>query len=114
RGPRLCREAVEVSTNAQSTKWECKYHVVFIPKCRRKTFVCGTAEAFEGEGLPDRLTERKESRGTRKDKFSDVWPEAKEQLSANPGLEAKRSSPPCSENTRSVSPTASCEPYNGK
>ena len=19
------------------TKWECKYHVVFIPKCRRKT-----------------------------------------------------------------------------
>ena len=20
-----------------STKWECKYHVVFIPKCRRKT-----------------------------------------------------------------------------
>ena len=20
------------------SKWECKYHVVFIPKCRRKTF----------------------------------------------------------------------------
>jgi len=19
------------------TKWDCKYHVVFIPKCRRKT-----------------------------------------------------------------------------
>ena len=19
------------------TKWECKYHVIFIPKCRRKT-----------------------------------------------------------------------------
>ena len=19
------------------TKWECKYHIVFIPKCRRKT-----------------------------------------------------------------------------
>ena len=19
------------------TKWECKYHVMFIPKCRRKT-----------------------------------------------------------------------------
>jgi putative transposase len=23
------------------TKWESKYHVVFIPKCRRKTPVCG-------------------------------------------------------------------------
>ena len=21
------------------TKWECKYHVLFIPKCRRKTLV---------------------------------------------------------------------------
>ncbi|SPF52831.1 hypothetical protein SBA4_5270009 [Candidatus Sulfopaludibacter sp. SbA4] len=23
------------------TKWECKYHVVFIPKCRRKTLYVG-------------------------------------------------------------------------
>lgn len=23
--------------NLKHTKWECKYHVVFIPKCRRKT-----------------------------------------------------------------------------
>lgn len=23
--------------NLSHTKWECKYHVVFIPKCRRKT-----------------------------------------------------------------------------
>ena len=22
--------------NLKHTKWECKYHVVFIPKCRRK------------------------------------------------------------------------------
>ncbi len=24
-------------TSLSHTKWECKYHVVFIPKCRRKT-----------------------------------------------------------------------------
>ena len=44
------------------TKWECKYHVVFIPKCRRKTLVRGTAtasgrgvpEAGRAEGKPDR------------------------------------------------------------
>ena len=23
------------------TRWECKYHVVFIPKCRRKTLYAG-------------------------------------------------------------------------
>ena len=23
------------------TKWDCKYHVVFIPKCRRKTLYVG-------------------------------------------------------------------------
>ena len=23
------------------TKWECKYHVVFIPKCRRKSLYVG-------------------------------------------------------------------------
>ena len=23
------------------SKWECKYHVVFIPKCRRKTLYAG-------------------------------------------------------------------------
>jgi hypothetical protein len=36
-------------------------------------------------------SERKADRHwrTRKDEFSDVWPEVKEQLSANPGLEAK-------------------------
>ena len=25
------------STSLSHTRWECKYHVVFIPKCRRKT-----------------------------------------------------------------------------
>lgn len=24
-------------TNLSHTSWECKYHVVFIPKCRRRT-----------------------------------------------------------------------------
>ena len=23
------------------SKWDCKYHVVFIPKCRRKTLYAG-------------------------------------------------------------------------
>ena len=34
------------------TKWECKYHVVLIPKCRRKDAVCGLAKAF-GRGVPE-------------------------------------------------------------
>ena len=25
------------AANLSHAKWECKYHVVFIPKCRRKT-----------------------------------------------------------------------------
>ena len=27
------------------TTWDCKYHVVFIPKCRRKTLYQETASA---------------------------------------------------------------------
>jgi REP-associated tyrosine transposase len=27
---------MDVSESLNHTKWECKYHVVFIPKCRRK------------------------------------------------------------------------------
>ena len=42
------------------TKWECKYHVVFIPKCRRKVLYKGLrphlGEVFRA------LTERKECR----------------------------------------------------
>jgi putative transposase len=41
------------------TKWECKYHVVFIPKCRRKTLYQELrrhlGEVFRG------LAEQKES-----------------------------------------------------
>ena len=37
------------------SKWECKYHVVFIPKCRRKTLRREEAEfcgpALLGEGI---------------------------------------------------------------
>ena len=44
------------------TKWECKYHVVFIPKCRRKTLyeqiAAASGEVFQqagrAEGEPDR------------------------------------------------------------
>ena len=42
------------------TKWECKYHVVFIPKCRRKTLYVGLRTHL-GEVFK-RLAEQKESR----------------------------------------------------
>jgi putative transposase len=43
------------------SRWECKYHVVFIPKCRRKVLYGPVAEVFGGgiskvgraEGKPD-------------------------------------------------------------
>lgn len=28
---------MEEAENPSDTKWQCKYHVVFIPRCRRKT-----------------------------------------------------------------------------
>ena len=42
------------------SKWECKYHVVFIPKCRRKTLY-GQLRRYLGEVFR-RLAEQKESR----------------------------------------------------
>src|ERR1700758_2941338 len=42
------------------TKWECKYHVVFIPKCRRKTLYAELRRHL-GEVFR-RLAEQKESR----------------------------------------------------
>ena len=42
------------------TKWECKYHVVFIPKCRRKTLY-GQLRQHLGEVLR-KLAAQKESR----------------------------------------------------
>ena len=41
------------------TKWECKYHVVFIPKCRRKVLY-GELRRHIGELLRT-LTKQKES-----------------------------------------------------
>ena len=41
------------------TKWECKYHVVFIPKCRRKTLY-KELRGYLGEVFR-RLAEQKES-----------------------------------------------------
>ncbi len=41
------------------TKWECKYHVIFIPKCRRKTLY-GSLRPHLGEVFR-RLAERKQS-----------------------------------------------------
>jgi putative transposase len=42
------------------TKWECKYHVVFIPKCRRKTLY-GELRKHLGEVFR-KLAMQKESR----------------------------------------------------
>jgi putative transposase len=42
------------------SKWECKYHVVFIPKCRRKTLYVQLRQ-YLGE-IFRRLAEQKESR----------------------------------------------------
>ena len=42
------------------TKWECKYHVVFIPKCRRKTLYEGL-RPYLGEVFR-KLAQQKESR----------------------------------------------------
>jgi len=42
------------------TKWDCKYHVIFIPKCRRKTLY-GQLRHHLGEVFK-RLAEQKESR----------------------------------------------------
>ena len=42
------------------TKWECKYHVVFIPKCRRKTLF-GQIRQHLGEVF-HKLAGQKESR----------------------------------------------------
>lgn len=42
------------------TKWECKYHVVFIPKCRRKTLSLQLRQ-YRGEVFR-RLAEQKGSR----------------------------------------------------
>ena len=42
------------------TKWECKYHVVFIPKCRRKTLY-GDLRRYLGDVFRD-LARQRESR----------------------------------------------------
>jgi putative transposase len=42
------------------SKWECKYHVVFIPKCRRRTLYVELRRHL-GEAFR-RLAEQKESR----------------------------------------------------
>ena len=42
------------------TKWECKYHVIFIPKCRRRTLYAELRKHL-GEVFR-RLASQKESR----------------------------------------------------
>ena len=51
---------MDESDSLSHTKWECKYHVVFIPKCRRQTLY-KELRRYLGEVLR-RLAEQKESR----------------------------------------------------
>ena len=60
------------------TRWDCKYHVVFIPKCRRKTLY-GTLRKHLGEVFR-KLAAQKESRieearrGLLEEGWVDVYP----------------------------------------
>lgn len=60
------------------TKWDCKYHVVFIPKCRRKTLYV-QLRRYLGEVF-HRLAEQKESRIEE----SDLMPDHVDMLIAIP------------------------------
>jgi len=51
---------MDESESLSHTRWECKYHVVFIPKCRRKTLYVGLCKHL-GEVF-QRLAEPKENR----------------------------------------------------
>jgi putative transposase len=53
-------EIRDKSESLSHTKWECKYHVVFIPKCRRKTLY-GQLRKHLGEVFR-KLAAQKESR----------------------------------------------------
>lgn len=51
---------MDVQESLSHTKWECKYHVVFIPKCRKK-MLYGQLRRHLGEVFRQ-LAERKECR----------------------------------------------------
>jgi putative transposase len=51
---------MDENASLSHSKWECKYHVVFIPKCRRKTLYVQLRK-YLGEVFK-RLAEQKESR----------------------------------------------------
>jgi len=63
REPPSTRKGIPSTDDYESlshSKWECKYHVVFIPKCRRKTLYVELRQHL-GEVFR-RLAEQKESR----------------------------------------------------
>src|SRR5438046_7078421 len=51
---------MDKSESLSHTRWECKYHIVFIPKCRRNV-LCGQLRKHLGEGFRQ-LAGQKESR----------------------------------------------------
>ena len=51
---------MEKYASLNHTVWECKYHVVFIPKCRRRTLY-GDLRNYLGEVF-HRLAQQRESR----------------------------------------------------
>jgi putative transposase len=54
------RNEMDSSESLSHSKWECKYHVIFIPKCRRKTLYAKLRPHL-GEVFR-KLAEQKESR----------------------------------------------------
>ena len=48
---------MDESESLSHTRWECKYHVVFIPKCRRKTLY-GQLRKYLGEVFHKRAAQR--------------------------------------------------------
>ena len=51
---------MDLAESLSHSKWECKYHVIFIPKCRRKTLY-EKLQLHLGEVFR-KLAEQKESR----------------------------------------------------
>lgn len=59
-GERQRKDQMDEYKSLSHTRWECKYHVVFIPKFRRKALY-GQLRRYLGEVF-HRLAEQKESR----------------------------------------------------
>ena len=62
------------------SKWDCKYHIVFVPKRRRKAVFgklrrhdCGGGFVLPGESSTQRGRGRSRAQIARRQCFADVW-----------------------------------------